>query len=579
MEITKEEKESFEKAKEDWDNEIKILKSKIKPKRDIIKILETITALRDSKTRIYINIQKLESGKYYTSEVIKYCGWDINDLIKKKVATFMFEENPDRVIELNDIKKELDKELKYFRQPALLQKTLQEISKDHIGDDQEKMTLFCIALTSKLKPPKLRQSGKAVADTSLGKDNMIKSVLKHIPNSLYITSGTSATLQDDITNYDIVAFSELNMRENGANAHLIETIKQMSEGGTSALKKDLRYGNKVVRHERQEQKTIIYSTTQAMTDTEADTRFVNIQIEEDYQKIKKVNSNTLDWFSSLEKRKEESKPSWIEIGINKFRYNQVVIPYAKLLEDVFDNSDARSQRDVKRFLAIVSGLAYYYQLQREIKDNVIVASPIDFINAFLISKDFFNLTYKGVDLRSKEVLDIIDQFIKENPMVEPREAVPRTYIQEKLGKSLNTTKERIKHLEEMGILKWIGNFENQIPYYKVYQKGVKKPLISYQLKDIILLFNKNKLTPFDTFTDTLKNPQILKFEGLNENKQRVSKNQNQTPLAQDLAKNNQKGVCSSKIDTLELTPLEIKEEIIDDLAQDLPKYSKGNPVR
>lgn len=486
----------------------------------------------------------------------------LQDLTPEEITASFVEQEQQKAIEGKNVGGYIEAEevaFNNFKSPKLLSLTLKELSKGHIGDDQEKMTLFCIALTSKLNPPKLKQSAKLVSGTSTGKDNAILEIIKHTPRSLFITSGTAATMQDDINDYDLIAFSEVNMRENGANVNLLETIKQMSEGGTSSIKKDLRTGNKSVRLEQQDQKTILYTTTQSTTDAEADTRFIKIQIKENSEKIKAVNKNSLNWFSSLEKQNAENKPSWIKCGINKFKHKRVIIPYAPFLDNIFDNSNARSQRDVKRFMCIVAALTYYHQKQRPIVEGVIVSQPIDCINAFQITKGCFNLTYKGIDIRSKEVLEVMKKYVESHQDITPIGAVPRTYIQQEVGKSRNTIKERLHYLEEQGLVKWIGNFENHIPYYKAYQKGVKSPLIAYQLKDLEKLFEDlklkitKKLIPFRYPLDTPKTNEILKFNRIKGNEGGVSK-PNKKPQKP------KKSVHSGKLTPTELTPL--KKELI-----------------
>lgn len=88
------------------------------------RMLQTITAKRDSKNRQNITIENLEEGKVYTAEAIKYCGWDIKDLyFRQKIITIanLPTDPPNAITITNILFKEEKKEI--IMQPSVLKIT------------------------------------------------------------------------------------------------------------------------------------------------------------------------------------------------------------------------------------------------------------------------------------------------------------------------------------------------------------------------------------------------------------------------------------------------------------------------
>ena len=439
---------------------------------------------------------------------------------------------------------------KYFKDKKILDKIQKEISKNHLGDDKLKMTLFLTAVSGLLPKQELRQSVKITGETADGKNNVVRACLKHIPKDKFIsvTNATVASLEDDIQQYSIVELSELNLsKENGANKHLLETLKQKAEGGTSSIKKDLRDGMKSSRHEHGEQGTIIYTTTETETDTELNTRFIDLGIVSSPEKIRAVNNNTLDTFSSFDSilEKIDAKDSIIRVGLTGFCQVfdgfQIIIPYAKYLKDFsfIDDADSRSKRDLKRILALTCAMTFIKSPCRKTCQkkgvNFIESVPDDLIDTLKISKDFFNQSYSGIDKRLSQIVDFIENH--------PDEWIERGEIQQHFKiKSLNTLKSFLEQLASggMGLIEGCSGFklnENKPTnpyhsskvYYKTCQKGFKKSLITCQLSKLKeYLDNKIK-----------------------EEKENLSVNEEKSLTKQDI---------SEKIDTFSLTPFS-KEKI------------------
>jgi len=403
---------------------------------------------------------------------------------------------------------DLDLVLERFKQPEVMELIKEEISKDHLGDNNQKMTLFKVCISGLLENPTLRQSALITGNTAEGKGNLVKSILKHMPPESFefITSGTTAVLQDDLKDLRILAIDELNLfREGGANNDLIETIKQRTEGGIKAVKKDLSTNNKTLRISESQQGTTICTTTDLQKDSELQTRLINLSITANYERIKKVNSNTFETFADENKILEKSsdKNSWIRIGLTNlfrepnFRFDYVVLPFAKYLKeqingkDIFDHNNARSQRDIKRLLALTCATAFIHQLQRERKEvkskKFLVAQIEDFILTMENSLEFFDQTYQGFDSRLNDVLELI----------KPHKSwIDKKIVQDGLNiQSRGTINKYLNELEDSGLIekkegKYINEqeafngFVGNHVYIRSVQKAFKRRLLSVTLEEL-----------------------------------------------------------------------------------------------
>jgi hypothetical protein len=413
-------------------------------------------------------------------------------------------------------KSEYEEALKNFREKNLLDRISKEQDKNHIEDYNLRMTNLLVMISGLLKNQKQRMSQGILGDTSVGKNNLIETNLFFMPKDsyMYVSNATQSVLEDDIKDKRIIAFKEINFsRERGANKELLEVIKQLSEGGTSSLKKDSRTNFKEVRHEIGEQKTIIYPTTESEKDKEGETRFIYGTIKSEWNKIKKVNENTFNSFSDLKRitEKSEEKDSWIRIGLTCFfnspEQYEFYLPYADFFKEqidgqyIFDNSDARSQRDIKRLLNLTCAMTYLFQEQRkkEVVNgvNILISEPEDFINTLRYSNEFFNQTYSGVDVRIHDAYKFIETKGK-NVWVD------KVDIQEALGiKHRDTINKYLWDLESKGFLERLSGkniiesnersgsvqilnacYKRNHIYYKSVQKAFSKRLISVQLEKL-----------------------------------------------------------------------------------------------
>lgn len=418
----------------------------------------------------------------------KVCPGEIVNYIKENNLNFTIpdavkqeEKKPENTIKDDEI-------LNSLKDEKLIEKVYLELSKYHIMDSKEKLTTFFFALTGYLKPDEMHKTVNLLGDSSVGKDNLIKTVLRMFPaeDTLFLTRGTTATLEDDITDKKIIAFSELNTKDDeGANAGITETIKQLCEGGTSAMKKDML--TRETKFIKQQQKAVLWGSTETTKNAELETRGTCATVLSDPIKTKAVNSKSCediaDPFSLLNRIR--LKETWLAQCIRylakKDRY--VFCPFMPAIKEYFDNNDPRSQRDVKRFIALVLSIAYLHQEQRDIvkidDSEFIIAQPIDIIRGFEIAESFLNQSYKGYDSRLQSILDKLKDAEKSRATLQKETSIH----------SVNTIKERLDLLQDKGLIEYVyenGQLkrDNNSPVIRSLSIAYQKPIISLSTAEL-----------------------------------------------------------------------------------------------
>lgn len=565
--------------KEEWEKH-KASKEKLTPLEQELKQLAEI--YEEKPLDVEERLKEMKEKYGYSISALKK-QMKVFAPIKKKVKK-------DEPIRVPPKKKEQEKikiteELKEkLKSPELLKMVKEELDKNHLLDDNVKLTAFIVALSGLLKNPKKRMSMALTGESSVGKDNLIKTILQHFPNDLwmFLTGATQPALEDDAIYVPILALSEMNLfREEGANKNILEVVKQRTEGGTSAIKKDAATGFKTTKHEKTEQGTTFYNTTEAERNNESETRFIFGNVEADEKKIKIVNKNSCLNVSDINKLLETSEveESWISLGLKYLKQEfydcEVLIPYANvLLEEIngvsiIDNSSPRSMRDLKRLLSLTSALTFFYVLQRKIKEykgkRVIVSEPEDLLQVLRYSKEFFNQTYQGMDERLYQILQILDNHLGE--------WVARDVLQRNLRVSLNTIKGYCASLEEAGLVEWkkgadlnfqegVKSYDGNKIYFKRYQKGVKKMLIRCEENELKDLLDKKYRDGFYNNFDTLMSKRYQK-QGVN---------------LKGEESNKKMSLSTAEIDTFSLTPFE-KEEAIKLLPKPIEMRNKKKKTR
>lgn len=364
---------------------------------------------------------------------------------------------------------------KRFYDVNLINHIYDELDKDHKCDKKEKIGAFIVALSSELRNSSDHCSVAFKGGSSSGKDNIIKTIFKHLPkeDSFFLTRATSSALEDEAINCKRIAFSEINKhRENGANSDIVETFKQFAEGGVSVIKKDASKGFSETKRIEVEQKTLLYGTTETETDDELETRYITIPIRTSKFKNQIIVNSELVKASNFNVCINESE-SWISKSIRNLENDfDIIIPYAEIFTKpffdkqkndyivLFDMKKDRIKRDVKRLLSLTRTITYLYQKQRNVieKDErkYLISEISDFLIAFEIFTDFFNLTYTGLDHRHQNCLDKIkelegkhkNEITSYNFSVDFSNWVVRHLLAEELDVSLPTVKKYVKFLQE-----------------------------------------------------------------------------------------------------------------------------------
>jgi len=362
-----------------------------------------------------------------------------------------------------------------FEEEELLIHISEELDKDHIDDDREKLGTFIAGVSSKLPNPKDHVSVAHKGDSSSGKTNIQLTVVKHFPLEKcgIATRITQSEMEDRIITWDILVVTEINKNREGANTEIVETFKAIMEDGIRIFKKDNLTGEP--KEINVPQKTGFYATTETEGDDELETRYVVIPVRGSENKNRSVVGDTLSKVSNVNTilNKLKEKESWIAESIRGLDGNlDVVIPFAEEIKqkfktsegekELFDYSKERVKRDVKRLMSLTKAIAWIYQKRRTILENkIIVAQPTDFLTALKIYLPFFNVSYSGLDPRISELLETIknmegkhSQEIEEEfgSAFSRKGWVIRNELQHKLKVSINTMKHYIEKLKDEGLI-------------------------------------------------------------------------------------------------------------------------------
>ena len=120
-----------------------------------------------------------------------------------------------------------------FKSPELIFNINKELSKSHVGNDKGKLLTFLTGVSGRLID-EYRISIALRGISSIGKTNLIKTSVKHIPPEWYAygTRFTRATLEDDIKGFNTIVSLEKPLEND-----VVEAIKQIAEDGTIPWKK------------------------------------------------------------------------------------------------------------------------------------------------------------------------------------------------------------------------------------------------------------------------------------------------------------------------------------------------------
>jgi len=365
-------------------------------------------------------------------------------------------------------KQNFDIARKNFKDPKLMILIRKELDKDHIGDKKEKLLTFLCACSSRL-PPKNRVSLKVRGETSEGKTNMVKAVLKHLPHSSNLhwyadgSRFTSSALEDDVKPFNLIVMTEKPIHKGVA-----ETFKQISEDGIKTWKKDPKT-NIIQKVEYTPRKSIIDTSTSEEEDEEVANRALIIYVKTNTARHKAVIDDYLMSCATLDKE-EESEFTWIDMGLRELKnFDDILIPYAPVIP--INHQEARMQRDSKRFFSLIMTSAWINQANRHQivhkGKKLLIASAEDFYWVSFLSNEAFTRSISGINPKFEDIIKAIDKLVSEGrtTILDELAWVKRADIMEEVGmKDIGTIRIRTEGMKNKGLVE-LYQVNKQSPVY------------------------------------------------------------------------------------------------------------------
>ena len=312
-----------------------------------------------------------------------------------------------------------------------------------IGEEAN-LKLLYLALTSRLSD--IIVSEVIIGETSSGKSDLVKAVLKFIPDSVYseFTSMSSKALtyfQGSFKHRFLVIF-ELAGIEDQELSHFIRTLL------TENVIKYQR-GRRLITLEGPT--GLLSTTTQKNFYPDNETRHINLYSDSSLGQTKKVIRSIGRKYAHPDEsqtptdfKKWQAYQSWLELK----PYN-VVVPFGATLSELINPVAARMRRDVKKLFELIKAHAFLHQKNRKINDSGYIKATIkDYQAVYDLLKDSSdqrrefnshkdNKTYKAI----REILD-----------GEESGKVPLSLLAEKLKVDTTGVSKKIKKLAEMHYL-------------------------------------------------------------------------------------------------------------------------------
>jgi len=294
-------------------------------------------------------------------------------------------------------------------EPDLLHKIKLELDKDVVGEDENKLLLFLIGLTSFSDTP---LGALITGESSSGKSRLMDGVLNHFPNVEEYSRMTQASPDRIGKNFSnkILKVSELHGTEK-AQATLRVWI---SEGKLNLLTttKDEDGNITTAKIETTGIPVFVTTTTSFNPDQELENRLFLISTDQSPELTRKVIQAKAKRFSQISPQEPGPNRQIVQV-IEALVTNptRVVIPFSSLIGDVFPCDTVKARRDFDKIMWITQAIAFLYQFQRpkfqalaKWKGFFTVALPIDFCMAWTMAEQGIKETLLGVQNRALEVL-------------------------------------------------------------------------------------------------------------------------------------------------------------------------------
>ncbi len=374
------------------------------------------------------------------------------------------------------------------KDPNILNKIVQSYNKIIIGEENNIKFLFTCYLSKDL-PRKYRLHVIIASQSSAGKTSLIRRVSDPFKDHVVdYTDFTSAFLkrQEESMDGKIILLEQMEKTNEQKKASIFDLKFLLSEGKLrmGLVDRDQKGKNKPRILEVSGIPVFVTTSTNMNIDAESLNRTFLMQVDESQEQTERIVDFTLKSFATL-----GVNDSWTEelthltALAEKYRelahqVDDIVIPFADKLKKIIPCENLTIRRDLPKILSLTAVIAFIHASNRyRIQDNdganfivgsfgetekrykyTIVAEPEDFKEALEIAGTTISQTINKVNETSMKlygrVIEIYDQKSYSNATLDGArvDGITVKEIAEKIGKSVNRTRELMSQLESNGYL-------------------------------------------------------------------------------------------------------------------------------
>jgi len=312
--------------------------------------------------------------------------------------------------------------LAFLQDPQLIQRVAEDAHELGIVGEEMPVLVTYLAMTSRKMLEPLYLIFKA--ESSAGKSYLLTAIAELCPPE-DLRNYTRITPQalfycDDPDNYLRNKFLIVSERPGAEDADF--TIRTMlSEKGLSLLATE-KEGDKLVSRERVIRGPMAYAETTTALDIHAEntTRLVEIYMDESREHTAKIHERQR-WEFTLAGQVHQTDRDAIQ---RKHRNAQrllrpllVVLPFAEHL--TFPDAKPRTRRDQRKFLSLISTVAFMHQYRKDVKTaasrgetiEYIEADLADYVIAYELARQLFATTLDEMDKRTRDVYNVIYRLV------------------------------------------------------------------------------------------------------------------------------------------------------------------------
>ncbi len=380
--------------------------------------------------------------------------------------------------------------------PGLLFKWKLDLDKFVAGGDKNKLLIGLVCATSRNS----RQIHAVVTgESSSGKSHVTKNVLQYFPDTIMfsrITEHSLDRLQQDLTG-KVLFVEELAGASKAQN-----TIRILMSEGKLALLTNVYDDNgnlaeKSKRIETQGKPVFITTTTAPSLEQETATRVLIISIDETEEQTKRILEMEAQEVKQLRTFNQRGVDEKIKQVIQNLTPSSgVIIPYSEQLTRLFPHKNVKSRRDYRKLLDTIEIITFIHQHNRpklytpfNFTSPVLISLPLDFFLAWRIIDETIIETVTSLSKRMQRVLSLFPA--EEQLKVED--------IAKGLNYSANRSGELLRELWNQSFL-MREKLNNKV---FTYWRNPDKPLITPEIKEIVLFLNNMDESKVKTFLDSM----------------------------------------------------------------------------